>query len=93
MQNLTIQILNSQKWRNIHGFRWKGLYIQEKRLFSTYTQHTQTFTIGPITYTQDTLEIHKRILVPNMGIISSQRGNKKKVGYFSMATRPLTTSK
>ena len=41
MQNLTIQILNSQKWRNIHGFRWKRLYIQEKRLFSTYTQHTR----------------------------------------------------
>ena len=76
MQNLTIQILNSQNSRNIHGFRWKRLYIRGEWVFSTYTQHTQTFTIGPITYTQDTLEIHKRILVPDMGIISSQRGNK-----------------
>jgi len=55
MQNLTIKKNNSQNWRNIHGFRWKRLYIRGKRVFSTYTQHTPTFTIAPITYTQDTL--------------------------------------
>ena len=29
------------------------------------------------TYTQHTREIHMRVIVPNMGIKSSQRGNKK----------------
>ena len=76
MQNQTIQILNSQNWRNIHDFCWERLYIRGKWLFSTYTQHTQTFTIDPITYTQRTLEIHIRVIVPNVGINCSQRGNK-----------------
>jgi len=55
MQNLTIQFLNTQNRRNIHGFCWKSLYVRGKWLFSTYTQHTQTYTIRASTYTQHTL--------------------------------------
>ena len=93
MQNLTIQNLNSQNSRNIHGFCWKRLYIRGKWVFSTYTQHTQTYTIRASTYTQHTREIHIRVIVPNMGIVSSQRGNKKKLGYLLIETRPLSHSK
>ena len=85
--------MNSQNWRNIHGFCWKCLYIRGKWVFSTYTQHTQTYTIRASTYTQHTREIHIRVIVPNMGIVSSQRGNKKNLGYLLIETRPLSHSK
>ena len=34
-----------------------------------------------------------RVIVPNVGIRSSQRGNKKKPGYFLIETKPLSHSK
>ena len=75
MQNLSFSNSEYKNWRNIHGFCWKRLYIRGKWVFSTYTQHTPTYTIGALTYTQHTREIHIRLIVPNMGIKSSQRGN------------------
>ena len=68
------------------------LYTRGMGVFNIH-KHTQTYTIRASTYTQHTREIHIRVIVPNMGIVSSQRGNKKKLGYLLTETRPLSHSK
>ncbi len=72
------------------------LYTRKMGVFNIHTTYTNIHYKGfniHATYTQHTREIHIRVIVPNMGIVSSQRGNKKKLGYLLIETRPLSHSK
>ena len=76
------------------GIAMQNLTIFEHKTGTTYTNFTgKAFIYEENEYFQHTREIHIRVIVPNMGIVSSQRGNKKKLGYLLIETRPLSHSK
>ena len=98
MQNLTIfEHKTGTTYTNFTGKAFiyeENEYFQHTRNIHQHTLYGLQHTLNiHSTYTQHTREIHIRVIVPNMGIVSSQRGNKKKLGYLLIETRPLSHSK